>query len=217
MYFALQRTMTKPMSNLDKALAEISAIRGQMARASQFRGYGPRTFAATGVLAMLAAQAQSAWLPAPADHFSDWLRLWVLIAALSAALIGFEMVTRSRRLHSDLAPEMIGAAVEQALPAFAAGVLVTPVLIHFAPASVSLLPGLWQIAFSLGVFASCRFLPRPMMLVGVWYMTTGLACLALANSVHAFSPWLMGLPFGIGQLLVAGLLNFSLEARDERV
>ena len=207
--------MANPMSNLDKALAEISAIRGQMARASQFRGYGPRTFAATGVLAMLAAQAQSAWLPAPADHFSNWLRLWVLIAALSATLIGFEMVTRSRRIHSDLAETMIRAAVEQALPAFAAGILVTPVLIHFAPGSVPLLPGLWQIAFSLGVFASCRFLPRPRLRVGVWYMAPGLGCLALASGPHAFSPWLMGLPFGVGQLLVAILLNFSLEARDE--
>ena len=39
-------------------------------------------------------------------------------------------------------------------------------------------PGLWQITFGLGVFASCRFLPRGMLLVGGWYVASGLACLA---------------------------------------
>jgi len=29
-----------------------------------------------------------------------------------------------------------------------------------------MLPGLWQIVFSLGVFSSCRFLPRPMLAAG---------------------------------------------------
>lgn len=206
--------MANLMNNLDRALAEISAIRGQMARASQFRGYGPRAFATTGVLALLGAQAQALWVANPVDHFYAWLALWVAVATGSAALIGYEMVTRSRRIHSELAPEMIRQAVEQFAPAFAAGILLTPVLLHFAPNSTPLLPGLWQIAFSLGVFASCRFLPRFLPLVGVWYMSTGLACLALANSGHAFSPWMMGLPFGVGQLLVAILLSLSLDPRD---
>ena len=39
------------MRDLDKALADITAIRSQMARGAEFRGYGPMTVAATGALA----------------------------------------------------------------------------------------------------------------------------------------------------------------------
>jgi len=78
-----------------------------------------------------------------------------------------------------------------------------------------ILPGLWQVIFSLGIFSSCRFLPRPMIAAGVWYMLTGLLCLTL-DGRRAFEPWTMGLAFGIGQLLVAGiLLVASPEGDDE--
>ena len=78
-----------------------------------------------------------------------------------------------------------------------------------------MLPGLWQIVFSLGVFSSCRFLPRPMLAAGAWYLATGLACIALAGN-RALSPWAMAVPYGVGQLLVAGVLRYSTrEAEDE--
>lgn len=53
-----------------------------------------------------------------------------------------------------------------------------------------------------------------MVIVGGWYIATGLACIALAQGAHALSPWAMGLPFGVGQFLVAAVLRFS-EAADE--
>ena len=95
------------------------------------------------------------------------------------------------------------------VPAGIAGGLLTVVLLRFAPESLWMLPGLWQIVFSLGFFASCRALPRPMRAVGVWYLAAGLASLALANGAQAFSPWAMALPFGLGQLLMAGILYRS--------
>jgi len=47
------------MRDLEKALADISEIRSQMARGTEFRGYGPATLAATGGLALLAAAGQA--------------------------------------------------------------------------------------------------------------------------------------------------------------
>ena len=47
------------MKDLERALADITAIRSQMARGTQFRGYGPVTVAATGLLALLAAALQA--------------------------------------------------------------------------------------------------------------------------------------------------------------
>jgi hypothetical protein len=101
---------------------------------------------------------------------------------------------------------MVQSAAEQLLPAAVAGGLLTIVLVHYAPQSLWMLPGLWQIVLSLGVFAACRMLPAPLFAVGVWYLGTGLACLAFASDAHALSPWAMGLPFGVGQLLAAALI-----------
>jgi hypothetical protein len=197
------------MNDLDKALADITAIRSQMARGAEFQGYGPITVAATGVLALAAAGIQALWLPDPQANVFGYLTLWVTIAAASISLIGVEMVARSRRIHSGLADEMIHAATEQFVPAGIAGALLTVVLLRVAPQNLWMLPGLWQIIFSLGFFASCRSLPRPMRAVGVWYLAAGLASLAFANGAQAFSPWAMALPFGLGQFLMAGILYRS--------
>jgi hypothetical protein len=205
------------VSEFDRALAEITAIKSQMARAVEFRGYGPRTFAATGALAAAAAVAQSAWLHNPAADTTVWLGLWIGVAATSAAAIGFEMVGRSKRLHSSLAGPMLRAAVEQFMPSAVAGGAITAVLALAAPQALWMMPGLWQIVFALGVFSSCRFLPRAMALVGFWYLGTGLACLAFAGGAGAFAPWAMGVPFAIGQLLVAAVLRLCVEGDDERL
>ena len=202
------------MRDLDKALADITVIRSQLARGIEFRGYGPLTVAATGVLALLAAAVQALWLPDPATDVVRYLVLWVATATISVVLIGVEMVARSRRIHRGLADEMIHAATEQFVPAGVAGALLTFVLFQFAPQSLWMLPGLWQIVFSLGFFASCRVLPRPMFAIGVWYLAAGLISLAFASGAHALSPWAMALPFGIGQLVMAAILQGSVGEHD---
>ena len=203
------------MSDLHKALGDISSIRRQMARSTEFRGYGPATLASTGLFAFLAAGLQARWLPDPAKHISAYLGIWIWTAVLSGALIGTQMYTRTRRIHSGLADEMIRMAVEQFLPSVGTGALITIVLIRFVPVAVWMLPGIWQVIFSLGVFSSCRFLPRPMVAAGAWYLLTGLVCVAFGDS-RALSPWAMGIPYGAGQLLVAGILFFTAqEGADE--
>jgi hypothetical protein len=203
------------MDDLHKALGDISNIRLQMARSTEFRGYGPATLAATGLIAIGAAAAQAYWLPDPASHRLTYLYIWIATAILSAALIGMQTVTRAHRMHSGMADEMIRMAVEQFLPSAGAGALLTLVLLKSVPSALWMLPGLWQIIFSLGVFSSCRFLPRPMALAGAWYLLAGLTCIALADN-RALSPWAMGISFGAGQLLVAAILFFTArEHRDE--
>jgi hypothetical protein len=202
------------MEELDQALADITAIRSQLARGTQFRGYGPMTVAATGFVAMGAAAMQALWLPDPASALLEYVGTWVATAAISVLLIGIEMVARSRRIHSGLADAMIHAATEQFVPAGVAGALLTFVLFRFAPQSLWMLPGLWQIVFSLGIFASCRSLPRPMFAAGVWYLAAGLASLAWANGVNAYSPWAMAVPYGIGQLFIAVVLYRSVGEND---
>jgi hypothetical protein len=202
------------MQDLRKALADIDAIKSQVARATIFRGYGPATIALTGLLALLAAALQTLWLEHPREQTGGYLTIWIGVALISAILIGGETVTRSRRLHSNLADEMIYAAIEALIPIAVAGALLTFVLVRFVPESTWMLPGLWQIFFSLGIFASCRLLPKALFVAGAWYLMTGLVCLAVGANEDSWSPWTMGLPFGIGQFMMAGILNHALGGFD---
>jgi hypothetical protein len=43
----------------------------------------------------------------------------------------------------------------------------------------------------------------------VWYLAAGLTCLAVGSGDWALSPWSMGVPFGVGQLLVAAVLQLG--------
>ncbi|MGA2218078.1 MAG: hypothetical protein ABSG51_08325 [Terracidiphilus sp.] len=195
------------MNDLHKALGDISSIRRQVAHATEFRGYGPMTLAGTGLLALAAAGVQWLDVPNPENHLAAYLSIWIWTAAFSACAIGTEMYARTQRIHSGMADEMIRMAVEQFLPAVGVGGLLTLVLVRYVPGDAWMLPGLWQVIFSLGVFSSSRFLPRSVALVGIWYLVTGLSCIAMGDS-RALSPWAMGIPFGAGQMQLAGILLF---------
>jgi len=202
------------MSDLRQALAEINAIRTQVARDTQFHGYGPISIAASGILALLVAAVQHG-VSKDGRDFVAFFFVWATTALIAVGLTATEMIRRTRRVHTGLANEMIQAAVEQFLPALVVGLLLTAVLVWAAPQELWMLPGLWQLLFSLGVFASCRFLPRQTFAVGIWYLVAGLTCLALQSGPKTFSPWSMGIPFGVGQLLVATVLQYGFEKSSE--
>jgi hypothetical protein len=197
------------MKELQQALSEIHSIRTQVAHGTEFRGYGPASIAASGILALLVAAVQTQWMakPAKADP-AIWLGVWAGTAVVSVLLTGLETFARARRVHLGFAREMVQSAVTQFLPAVMVGFLLTVVMMRVAAEECWMLPGLWELIFSLGVFASCRFLPRQMFAVGVWYLAAGLFCLAAGSATRALSPWMMGIPFGVGQLLVAAVLQF---------
>ncbi|MGJ5050459.1 hypothetical protein ACQR09_25615 [Bradyrhizobium oligotrophicum] len=202
------------MRDLDKALADIIAIRSQLAAGTAFRGYGPATMAATSAVALVTALLQQLFLRDPTADAWTFLLGWAAAACVSLTMIWFEMRARSRRHHSGLADAMIHQAVEQFLPAGIAGVLLAVLLWKFAPEALWMLPGLWQILMSLGVFASVRSLPRTVALAGAFYFMAGFAVLLVGSATHALSPWTMGLPFAIGQGLMAGILYFATGESD---
>jgi hypothetical protein len=52
--------------------------------------------------------------------------------------------------------------------------------------------------------------------VAIFYLVTGLLTLASGRGDLAFSPWAMGLPFGVGQFFAAGVLYRTLECHDDQ-
>ncbi|MDB5349385.1 MAG: hypothetical protein JWN86_632 [Planctomycetota bacterium] len=198
--------------DLHEALTQIAEIRHQMARTEVFRGYRAFPVAVSGALALLAAVVQRTWIEVPAEAIGAYLTLWIGAAAVSAVASGVGIAARRRMDPSSWSREITRLALEQFAPCLMAGSLLTVVLARCRPESLSILPGLWQILFSLGVFASCRLLPRATWAVAAFYLASGLVCLALGEA--ALSPWAMGIPFAIGQTLAAAVLYWNLERGD---
>jgi hypothetical protein len=202
--------------DLREALTQISEIREQVARTETFRGYRAAPVAFSGVLACLAAALQIALIPEPAQNLPAYLGLWIGSAILSLIVTGVAMFYYCRKSTNALSRPNTILAIGQFLPSVVAGGLVPFVLYQQqVPVALELMPGLWSIFFSLGIFASYRLLPRATFWVGVFYMVAGTLVLVWARNDFAFSPWAMGVPFGVGQLLSASILYWTLERKTD--
>ena len=201
--------------DLQEALSQISEIRQHVARTETFRGFRAAPVAISGVLACLAAGLQSTLVPDPAKTPFAYLALWVGAALVSMLITGIAMIWHCKQSTSPLTRPNTILAVGQFLPSVVAGGLVTYVLYQLPPSGLWMLPGLWSIFFSLGILASYRVLPKATFWVGVFYMAAGVLSLAWARDEFAFSPWAMGVPFGIGQFTSAAILYWTLERTED--
>ena len=194
------------MTDLDSALQHVARIRDQLAASTRFQGFAPAIVAVTGGLAFALAVYQSV-SGEPADDPRLALVQWIALAVICTALIGTEAVIRARRFHRAMADTMVTTTLRRFLPAGAAGAIIGIVVMVRAPEQAWVLPVLWQLLIAVGTCASLVNLPRQMAWAAAWYFLAGAASLLWMSAASAFSPWSMGLPFGIGQLLVALLLH----------
>jgi hypothetical protein len=201
------------MDDLKRALSDIAEIRGQIVASTSFRGLGPAALLTTAALAVAVAAGQSLWLPEPGAEPLAFFGDWIATGVASVAIIGIEMLRRARRLHSGLADDMILNAAQQFLPSLVAGGFLALVLAWFAPETLWLLPGMWQVLVGVGIFAFARALAGPMYLVAAWYFVAGFAVLMMTAISHTVSPWMMGVPFGAGQVLMALIVHLTAGGR----
>jgi hypothetical protein len=201
------------MRDVNTALSEIDRIRAQLAASTRFQGFTPAVAATTGLLALALAAVQAAGLD-PSTTPVEMLVQWMLLAIICACLIGADAVVRARRLHRAMADTMINTTLRQFLPVGAAGAIAAIVILLRAPAWAAILPGLWQLLIGIGILAALPALPRLLAWGAGWYFVAATASLLVGAGATDISPWIMGLPFGIGQLLIAGLLHAAM--REDR-
>ena len=199
---------------LDEAIGRITEIRAQLDRTETFRGYRSLTVAFSALLGVGGAVFQAKHVTSPADQMWDYLGLWIAMAALSVIVVVAEILYRCSVATSPLTWRLSRLAFQQFLPCVIVGAALTGVIAFRVPQELWMLPGLWSMVFSLGVFASCRLLPKPIFWIGVHYLLAGAVCIAMGNGEYALSPWMMVLTFGAGQMFSAGILYFALERSD---
>ena len=198
--------------DLHDALTQIAEIRRRAAAAGEFRGYRSLPVAASGVLAVFAAWLQPMFVPVSDEPLRSFTMYWTVVAVIASAPAVVRIYLFDWRDAHSAGRELTRLAVAQFLPCLAAGALLTIAIVRHSPEFGWALPGLWQIFFSLGVFASCRLLPRATLWAGMVYLCAGTWNVAYGRAdANAFSPWSMGLPFAVGQLLTAVILYFQQE------
>jgi len=203
------------MNNLNKALSDIADIREQIAAARLFRGFGPLVIGLTGGLALCVMILQ---LQYPEKFFADidiFMLVWGLTAFCSLFFIVAEMWALSQRHHRSMAFGMVRKVAEGFLPSLLTGAIIGVILIGQKSDFAAYLPSLWQYMIAIGLFASMGSLHRNIYLIAVWYFCCATLVFLLISSGQALSPLHMGLPFGIGQILMGLVLLLSFPKLEE--
>lgn len=184
-----------------------------MARNQLFRGYRALTVAFSGGLACAAALVQSYFVRVE-TQLTDFLTFWISIASICLIAAAVQLWRRVRLADSRLARQATLLATEQFLPSLLVGAVITLCIYRYAPASAWMLPGMWSLVYSLGIFASYRLLPRQVVWVALYYVFAGALCLGWGQGANTLAAWQMALCFGGGQLFGAAVLYWTLERQD---
>jgi hypothetical protein len=196
---------------LPQALAQIAEIRAQATKTDAYRGYRPVPIAASGVIGLVAAWLQPPALAADPNAFVFY---WMAVAA-AASFIGVSEIVYNFIVHDDsLSRRRTLHVAGQFLPSLIAGAFVALIVVLKSPRSIPFLPGVWALAFGLGIFASRPYLVRASGWVALYFYLAGAALLWAASGPEFLSPWSVGGTFGAGQILAALVLYWNLE-RDE--
>lgn len=194
---------------LQDAIDQLTVIRSQLARSERLRCLRAVPVAFSAALACAAALGQDLWIADAAAEPGRYLLLWIGTAVISALAAAIEMLLRARRSPTPLGGATALAAWEQFAPSMFAGAAITTFVASELPDQLWLLPGLWQILFGVGNLAAWRLLPRPTIVVGVFFLLCGTTCLWLGP--RALEPWAMGVPFTTGQLVLSAILYWRVE------
>lgn len=193
---------------IDKALSQISEIHEHVTRAEVYRDVKALPVALSGVVALLAASIQRPLIgPAPGIAY---IVFWLGVASVCILCGGWGIARDYVTQRNALGRRRTHIVIGQFVPCLAAGMLVTLACL-LDPTLLPILPGLWALLFSLGVFAARPYLPRMIGYGALYYLGAGGVLLALAPHRSSLDPWAMGLTFGIGHILTGLILYWNLE------
>ncbi|MFK7739734.1 MAG: hypothetical protein AB8H80_05375 [Planctomycetota bacterium] len=197
---------------LRDAIDQITRIRSHLAATEHLKSLRAIPVAVSGLLAIMAALAQTLWLEDPLAYPRRYLLIWCGAALVSTALASVVVARRTLRCPGELSAANAWLAVRQFAPCLVVGAVVTTFVVSQLPELLWVLPGMWQLLFGLANLAAHRLLPAPSYLVGVAFIATGTCCLWFGE--RALEPWAMGLPFAAGQLALAAILWWHHERHE---
>jgi hypothetical protein len=196
---------------IDEALEQLEEIHNQVHRSEFYRGYRSILTGAMGLVALAAAFLQPRFVDPAQPH--SFVYFWLVVATANFLLPMSQILFHYFAHETGLERRKTRLAVGQFLPCILAGAFLTFAVCKTDEAFIVFLPGLWAILFGMGVYASKPYLPGAIHWMAAFFFLGGLVLLALVPSGQSLSPWGMGLSFGLGLILGAGILYFNLERK----
>lgn len=195
-----------------EALSRISEIHDHMAKGEVYRGIRSGPVALSGACGLLGASLQESLIPAAGPR--TCVAYWVVVAVLGV-VVGTSESVYNYVFHDDhFARRRSVRVLGQFVPCLAAGAAVTYALARTNSGLIPLLPGLWAVVFSLGIFSARPYLPRAIGWVALFYLAAGFRLLVLMHEPSALWGWDIAWTFGTGQLAAALVLYWNLERKD---
>lgn len=197
------------MKDVDLALADISSIRSHLAASTCFLGISPQFHTLTGGLVFFVTLYQ---MHDPASSNLGYILTWSAVMVVIGIFSALKAVKRASELHGPMALDMLRSMSVTVLPFVLAGTAFTWVIACYALDIAWLLPGFWQMLIGLLGFTIMSRLPKGIIYATWWYFLAGVCVLWIGAQSQSLSPWMMGLPLTIGQILVGVMLNFSMRS-----
>jgi hypothetical protein len=181
-----------------QAAQTLEVIRTLMERTCQYQLLTARASLVAGTLAGAGALA-FVWLDA-ADPWSFGL-VWAVVFAGSLAATTIGTVLRGRAGGEQIWSRQARTVLLALAPSLVAALALT--VFFFAQGWHTWLPGVWMLCYAQGALATSAYAPTPIRWLGVAVLLLGCVTLALGP---AWSVWAMGVVFGLGHLVLGGVL-----------
>lgn len=192
--------------NTQQALSDIREIGDILARTQHTSCIRPAPIACTAVAAIVAASFADVTTHPMLVGDRSFVSYWLAVAVVCAAMIAIDLGRRYWTTDSELQRGRTRVAIYQFAPCLLVGGFATLCLLPVIEHPSSLLPGLWCIIVSLGIFATLSNAPPAMIFPAAFYAIIGGLFWRFDEWAVGLGSWSMGFAFGIGQLWTALIL-----------
>jgi hypothetical protein len=169
------RVTAEPKTLHSRAMDNLEFIRETMENATSFTAVPGWGGCAVGLIGLVAALLASKRQP------STWLAIWTASAVLALVIGAVAMLRKARAADLPLFTGPGRKFVLSLTPPLIAGGVLTPVL--FKAGMLHDLPGMWLLLYGTGVMTGGAFSIRIVPLMGLCFMTLGIAALWLPDSL----------------------------------
>ncbi len=196
----------------DDALAKITEIHSHLARSGIYKGYRSLYVGISGIIGIGAGALESFFVPVVASKL--FVFYWLIIAGINLSMCALMMGYQYIFQESKLERRKTMFVLAQFVPMLVAGIIVTVPIYTAAESAIPFLPGLWALLFGMGIFALRPYLPLITAIAGAFYFVCSFLLFGMAVKNPALLGYGLGCTFGIGQVLSAVLLFFSIERKN---
>lgn len=197
------------MIDINEAINNISEIHHQLSRTNIYKGYKPVVVVISGIIGMLASIIQPFFIK---NFLSiSFVFYWVIVAAINLVLCSL-MILYQYFFKEDIHEKQKTLCImTQFIPMIIAGAIITLFFTFNGESTIPFLPAIWALIFSMGIFNVRPYLTNLTIIPAVFYILSSIFLFYLRLYNINLLSFGMGFTFGMGQILSALTLYWSIE------